>query len=378
MKNILKTVALLIVFLVGDLSYAQTQKTLIDFFKPIPIQKPLVADGIWGAPNVLPRDITNGLEDPTMKKSNYWDGQIVKSNDGKYHMYVCGWDQSLSHSDGWRLGSKGIHAVSDNIMGPYVDKGLLWPQWREGTGGNVIGLRMKDGRYAVVTSEITEGEVFVSNSPDGPFELLGKIEIDPNGFNIGLARYQNKKQLFYDHMSNVGILLRPDGKYMLIGRSTAPMISDNGILGPYKIMGERVYMNYPELPQDYNEDPTLWYSGGLYHIVYNHWPTKTSHHFTSEDGLHDWKYRGIAFKKEAMIFKYTDGTVNNWKFVERPTAYVENGHVTHFLFSVLDVKKGEDKPNDNHGSKIIIVPFDGKAFDEHMQKIIKAEKKVKK
>ncbi|SDR70151.1 hypothetical protein SAMN05216503_0500 [Polaribacter sp. KT25b] len=371
-----KILVLIAIMLQACASKIEEPKTLIDFFKPMPIQKPLVSDEIWGANNVLPRDISNGLEDPTMINSCYWDGKIVKSDDGKYHMYVCRWNQSLSHTDGWHLGSKGIHAVSDNIMGPYIDKGLLWPQWREGTGGNVIGLRMKDGRYAAVTSEITEGEVFVSNSPEGPFKLLGKIQIDSNGFNIGLAKYQNKKQLFFGHMSNVKILLRPDGRYMLIGRSTAVMISDNGILGPYKIMSDRIYKKYPELPQTRNEDPTIWYSGGMYHIVYNHWPTKTSHHFTSTDGIADWKYRGIAFKKEEFkIFKYTDGTINNWQFVERPTAYVENGHVTHFMFSVIDVKKGQDRGSDNHASKIVVVPFDGVAFDKYMQKLVKEEKK---
>lgn len=114
----------------------------------------------------------------------------------------------------------------------------------------------------------------------------------------------------------------------------------------------------------------------MYHIVYNHWPTKTSHHFTSEDGIADWKYRGIAFKKEEFkIFKYTDGTINDWQFVERPTAYVENGHVTHFMFSVIDVKKGQDRGSDNHASKIVVVPFDGVAFDKYMQKLVKEEKK---
>ncbi|MGA9637561.1 glycoside hydrolase family protein [Flavobacterium sp.] len=380
MSNLRKISNIVVVFLAATISLTaqEKDKTLIDFFLPMSPQGKLVSEGIWGVPNVLPRDIKNGLEDSTMKKSCYWDGKIVRSDDGKYHMYASRWDQSFSHSDGWHLGSKGVHAVSDNIMGPYIDKGLLWPQWKEGMGHNVIGLRMHDGRYATITSEITDGEVFVSKNPEGPFELLGKIEVDPNGFDKGLARYQNKTKPSYGQMSNVGILLRPDGRYMLVGRSTAPMISDNGILGPYKIMGDRVYKNYPELPQDKNEDPTLWYSGGLYHIVYNNWPSKTSHHFTSDDGLHNWTYRGIAFNKEAMVFKYTDGTVNNWEYIERPTAYVENGHVTHFMFSVIDVGKGQDKSNDNHGSKIIVVPFDGNAFDEHMQKIIKAEKKVKK
>jgi hypothetical protein len=168
--------------------------------------------------------------------------------------------------------------------------------------------------------------------------------------------------------------LRPDGKYMIVGRSTAVMISDNGILGPYKIMSDRVYKKYPELPQTRNEDPTVWCSGGMYHIVYNHWPSKTSHHFSSKDGIHDWKYRGVAFKKEeTKIFKYTDGTINDWQFIERPGAIIENGHVTHFMFSVIDVKKGQDRGNDNHASKIVIVPFDGVAFDKYMNSISEKE-----
>jgi hypothetical protein len=94
---------------------------------------------------------------------------------------------------------------------------------------------------------------------------------------------------------------------------------------------------------------------------------KTSYHLTSEDGIHNWKNRGIAYRHDANIFRYTDGTVNQWTIVERPTAYVENGHVTHFNFSVIDVSKGEDRANDNHGSKIVVVPFDGEAFDRDMQ-----------
>ena len=152
------------------------------------------------------------------------------------------------------------------------------------------------------------------------------------------------------------------------------MISDDGILGPYKIMNNPVYQNYPELPQEKNEDPTVWYSGGMFHIVYNHWPSKTSYHFTSADGINDWTYRGIAFKKdETKVFRYTDGTLNDWEFIERPTAYLENGHVTHFNFSVIDVHKGRDGASDNHGSKIVVVPFDGVAFDRDMRKVVEKE-----
>jgi hypothetical protein len=66
------------------------EKTLIDYFLPIPIRGKLSKDA-WGAPGVLPRDPQNGLEDPTIKKWDYWDGQIVKSPDGKYHMFASRW-----------------------------------------------------------------------------------------------------------------------------------------------------------------------------------------------------------------------------------------------------------------------------------------------
>lgn len=348
---------------------AFSEKTLVDYFLPMEPQGPLVSEGVWGDPNVLPRDINNGLEDSKLENWCYWDGRIVKDDAGKFHIYASRWPHSMSHSKGWHEGSKAMHAVSDNIMGPYKDRGLVYPQWRGGMGHNIIGLRMHDGRYAVVTSEITTGEVFVAESPAGPFELLGQIQWDANGFDPGLCRYNRNGR-----MSNVKILLRPDGRYMIVPRSTAVMISEDGILGPYKVMNDRVYKAYPELPQTKNEDPTVWCSGGMYHIVYNHWPTKTSHHFSSSDGITDWIYRGIAFKKdESKIFKYIDGTVNDWQFVERPTAYVDEGtgHVTHFIFSVIDVKKGQDRANDNHASKIVVVPFDGKAFDRDMQTLVK-------
>jgi hypothetical protein len=45
------------------------------------------------------------------------------------------------------------------------------------------------------------------------------------------------------------------------------------------------------------------------------------------------------------------------------------------MFSVIDVKKGQDRGSDNHASKIVVVPFDGVAFDNYMQKLVKEEKK---
>jgi hypothetical protein len=63
---------------------AQSPKTFIDYFLPTPIVSPLSTTA-WGAATVGPRDQKNGLEDPTMKQWDYWDGQIIHGPDGKYH-----------------------------------------------------------------------------------------------------------------------------------------------------------------------------------------------------------------------------------------------------------------------------------------------------
>src|ERR1039457_6591401 len=110
-------------------SSSAADKTLIDYFLPTPIVGHLAKDA-WGAPNVLPRDPQNGLEDTTIKQWCYWDGQIIKGTDGKYHMFASRWDQARGHN-GW-FGSAAVHAVSDKAIGPYFDKGLRSEERRVG------------------------------------------------------------------------------------------------------------------------------------------------------------------------------------------------------------------------------------------------------
>jgi len=83
----------------------------------------------------------------------------------------------------------------------------------------------------------------------------------------------------------------------------------------------------------------------------------------SADGVHGWANAGVAYDPTKPFIRYTDGTVNTWTKIERPGVLIEDGHVTHFTFAAIDVEKEQDGGNDNHGSKIIVVPFDGAAFD---------------
>jgi len=330
----------------------QPAKTFIDYFLPTPIVGTLSKD-VWGAVAVGARDPKNGLEDVTMKQWDYWDGKILKGRDGKYHLFGSRWEQARGHN-GW-FQSKAVHAVSDKLLGPYEDKGLCWPTNEGGKGHNVTALELPDGRYAIVISETRPGTVFVSKSLDGPWELLGPITVA-----------NNPKW----HGSNEIILARPDGRFEMFGRAGVIMISDKGILGPYVSQGPSIYPGLKDLPkQDLRrlEDPVLWFSGGLYHITVNNWSDRKAYHLTSKDGITGWTYRGLAYDPTVDFVRYTDGTVNRWAKLERPSVYIENGHVTAITLAVIDVQKEQENGNDGHGSKVIVIPFDGAAMDRDLQ-----------
>jgi hypothetical protein len=350
MKILVKLLA--VMSLIIGVSSQAADKTMIDYFLPMPIHDQLTTN-TWGAPGVLPRDPLNGLEDPTLKQWYYWDGKIIKAGDGKYHLFASRWDQANGHGGWWS--SKAVSAVSDNPTGPYVEKGLLWPDNQGGKGHNVTALVLPDGTYAVVVSETRPGDVFTSKSLDGPWEQIGSIKVagQPNW-----------------HASNVSPIIRPDGGFEIVGRSGEIMISTNGILGPYDVKGPSIYSNIPGLPKYNLEDPVIWYSGGMYHITVNCWSDRKAFLLTSADGITGWTNRGLAYDPTADFLRYTDGTVNHWNKIERPGVYLENGHVDYFTFAVIDIPKEEDRGNMSHGSKVIVVPFDGVAFDADMQKLV--------
>lgn len=330
-------------------------KTLIDYFLPIPIVKQLTSNA-WGAAGVLPRDQDNGVEDKTNKQWSYWDGKILRAADGKYHMYASRWNQSAGHN-GW-FGSVCVHTVSDSSpLGPYVDKGLCYTD-ENGKGHNVMVDQMNDGTYFILVSETRRpATIYTSKSLDGPWVKRGAISFEKNGFNIDVG---SGGQLH----SNTVILPRPDGSFLCTGREGVISLSTTGILGPYKVMSLSVFPRVQGLNNGFAEDPVIWRSGGKYHITVNWWDVKQARHILSDDGIKNWKEMGLAYAANRDFVKYTNGTVNRWAKIERPQVYMKDGHVSHFIFSVIDVEKDKDVGNDNHSSKVIVVPFDGVQFDK--------------
>jgi hypothetical protein len=331
-------------------------KTLVDYFLPIPVNKALTTSA-WGDAGVIPRDVDNGIEDKTNKSWSYWDGRILKDKSGKYHLYGSRWSQSSGHN-GW-FGSSCVHTVSDSIRGPYVDKGLCYSD-ASGQGHNVMVSQLNDGRYFILISETRRPAiVYTSSSLDGPWTKLGTLTFEKNGYNVDVSTGGELH-------SNTTVWVRTDGSILATARHGIMALSTSGILGPYKVQGTSVYPSISgrENTAVFAEDPVIWYSGNLYHMIYNYPDDRYAYHLTSTDGIHNWTNKGIAFDPRLDFIRYSNGTVNHWYKIERPQVYLEDGHVTHFSFSVIDAEKATDKANDNHNSKVIVVPFDGLQFDK--------------
>ena len=151
-------------------------------------------------------------------------------------MFASRWDQSKGHG-GWG-GSSAVYAVSDNLFGPYVDKGLVWPDVINGVAGrghNVTALVLPDGRYAVLISETRPGSIYISKSLDGPWEFQGPITFSTNQFSGNTRRLG----------SNMSIMVRPDGNFEIVQRSGLVLISTNGVMGPYAVQGPSAYPKVP-------------------------------------------------------------------------------------------------------------------------------------
>jgi MYXO-CTERM domain-containing protein len=176
---------------------------------------------------------------------------------------------------------------------------------------------------------------------------------------------------------------RHDGKYQIIERHGTIAISDT-LCGHYVKQSPTcaytqssdasgtIYPKRTSIPGVSNpaftwqEDPHIWRSGGTYHVVYSGSGDRVGWHLYSSDGL-SWKDNGYAWSPRdyQKIFCYEGSTTcNAWYKMERPGVVLEDGHPTHITWAVSDVDKDNQVlPGTNHGTKVVVVPFDGVAFD---------------
>ncbi len=354
-------------------------KSFIDYLKPTPITCAPLSSATWGVAGVLPRDLCNGIESAkgagVPPDYYYWDGQILRAKDGKYHLFMSTWSGSAGFNPGW-TNSDAFHAISEQgVLGPYQRQGYVYSNNGSHKGHNVTALELADGSYAVVVSEVVPFTIYKSSSLDGPWTGC-QATIMTNGVNAGSDNH-------YD--SNVSLTVRHDGRFEIVQRHGLIAIADT-LCGPYQMQKptwaypaanrpsiDSIYpkrTSIPDVPNPkftWEEDPHIWISGGVYHVLYSGSGDRVGYHLYSPDGINDWKDGGIAFNPRLYekIFCYEGSTTcTQWYKMERPGVVLENGHVSHVTWAVADVDKDNQIPaGSNHGSKVIVVPFDGVAFD---------------
>jgi hypothetical protein len=354
-------------------------KPFTDYLKPTPITCSSLSSETWGEDGVLPRDLCNGIESAKGKgippDYYYWDGKIIKAKDGKYHLFMSTWSGSAGFNPGW-TNSEAFHAVSEQgVLGPYQRQGFVYTNNGSHKGHNVSALELADGSYAVIVSEVVPFTIYQSNSLDGPWTSC-VATISANGINAGTdTRFE----------SNVSLTVRHDGRFQIVQRHGLIAISDT-LCGPYLMQKptwtypaanrptiDSIYPRRTSIPGVANptyaweEDPHIWISGGVYHVLFAGSGDRVGYHLYSPDGINDWTDNGLAFSPRLYdkIFCYEGTTTcTQWYKMERPSVVLEGGHPTHVTWAVADVDKDNQIPaGSNHGSKVIVVPFDGTAFD---------------
>jgi hypothetical protein len=352
--------------LLAGTSFAETAsaKPFMDYLEPTPAVAPL-SSASWGVTGVLPRDLSNGIESAKGAGVHpdyyYWDGQIIRAKDGKYHLFMSTFSGNTNFGTGW-LSSDAYHAVSQtNVLGPYQRQDFIYSNNGSHKGHNVSAVELPDGNYAVIVSEVVPFTIYTSSSLDGPW-----TGCQPTS-QIGA--------------SNISLFPRHDGKFEIVERNGTIAIADS-LCGTY--VKQKPIVSYPQAGADsiypkrtaipgvskplftWQEDPHIWRSAGVYHVIYSGSGDRVGWHLYSADGI-NWKDNGYAWSPRdyQKIFCYEGTTTcTKWYKMERPGVVLQDGHPTHITWAVADVDKdNEVLPGTNHGTKIIVVPFDGLSFD---------------
>lgn len=296
----------------------------MDFFLPMPEGK--LSKAVWGAGSVLPRYVDNGIEDA---ERSYWGGNILRGEDGKYHLFVCGWPESSQKGHMQWPNSIVYHAVCDNSIGPFIIRDTI------GAGHNPEAFRIKDGKCAIYVI----GGYYLSEGLNGPW-TRHKFEFNPRDRKI------------IEGLSNLTFAQREDGSYLMVCRGGGVWISRTG-LSPYNQLTDKSI--YPPVAGEF-EDPVVWRDHIQYHLIVNDWLGRIAYYLRSKDGIRWVTEPGEAYMPG--ISCHRDGMEEKWFKYERIKIFQDGyGRAIQANFAVIDTLKNLDRGNDNHSSKNISIPL---------------------
>ena len=292
----------------------------------LPMKGNVLSSDTWGADCVLPRYVDNGIEDGIW---SYWGVNIRRGEDGKYHLFVCGWLECSPKGHMEWPNSYVFHTVSDNLTGPFNPVRII------GKGHNPEIFRAKDGRYVVY---VIDGR-YVSDDLNGKWEY-GKFDFNARDRRI------------IEGLSNLSFAQREDSSYVMVCRGGGIWVSRDGLSEYNQLTDKRVY---PDVDGRF-EDPVIWRDHIQYHLIVNDWLGRIAFYLRSKDGVNWVVDPGEAYMPGVAV--HADGQVEDWFKYERLKVYQDKyGRAIQANFAVIDTLKNEDKPFDHHSSKNISIPL---------------------
>lgn len=295
--------------------------------------------GTWEG--TLGRWKDNGIEDATR---SYWGGNIIKGDDGKYHIYVSGWPESTARGHmAWSSASRVYHIKSDNVWGPYEYVSDIGP-------GHNSEIYKTGDTYVIY--HIEPLGIYTSTSL-GDSWTSGEFLYDKRD-RILIAGENTETSL-----SNCSFAKREDGSFVMIDRGGGIWVSRNGLADPWhQLTDKSVYLNSEIKNRGYLEDPVIWRDHLQYHMIVNDWNARYAYYYRSLDGLNWVKEAGKAYCGADDFAKHSNGDAEKWHKYERPRVYQdEQGRAIRMNFAVIDCVKQSDLGGDTHSSKNINMPL---------------------
>lgn len=287
-----------------------------------------------------------------------WCSSVVRSGDGKYHMFHSRWPKSIGFLS-WLTHSEVVHAVSDRAEGPYRELGVAIPASgpeRNGwftahnpkvkhfgdsyyiyfcqTRGDSFGEDSEQKRIEVARTghghplwrkEARPNQrtfVAKSQSLDGPWDISDKPIIEPAKTITTLA-------------VNPAICRRPDDGYLMIVKGDKPnekrFIRNQALATAPAPEGPWTIQDRPAIDYVDTEDASIWYdqTRERYYAVFH------THGFigmiTSSDGI-EWE-KATQYRLTPKSIRFDDGSVWKPNRMERPFVLTDERGVPQFLFA---------------------------------------------
>lgn len=321
--------------------------------------------------NELFHQLAKAPRTPAFESEGYWTwgSSVIKGEDGKYHMFVSRFPQSLPFHPGWMIASEIVHAVSDVPQGPYKFSDITLPargaQYWDGRSTHNPRILKYENKYYLIYMGSTHPfgtPTFEQLTLDSPWCTVGRAN-KRIGIAVADSPYgpwkrfdepilKTKPNTFYSFLtSNPSPIIQEDGSVMMIFKGRA-YVGDNknssmalgiayapAIGEPFKVLNNDQPIFQVD-GQGEAEDPFLWKDKRGYHAIFKDHVAK----FTgekgggvmahSQDGIH-WTIDKDP-KAYSRTVEWEDGKIEMQGQLERPFLFFENGKPVYAFFATMD------------------------------------------